>query len=270
MRHSVDSDYRNILKRQLDMRCEQNANYSLRAFARDLQVSPSRLSEILNRKQGLSRKAAIKFCHLLGLTGEERDYFCDLVTSQHARSKNDRETARIRLLKNQAEADAYYQLQHDTFKVISDWYHIGILELMKLDDFVNDAKWIARRLQITPMQAELAVDRLVRVGLLAEEKGDVVAKQNTGLLKGGVPSESIKKFHRQILGKAIDALILQSTDEREFSVNTMAIDKRHLPAAKKQIQKFQERFCSDIKSSPTKDSLYCLSIQFFNLARERS
>ena len=263
-------DYRMILKEELDSRCEQNPHYSLRAFARDLNLSPSRLSEILNRKQGLSRKAAAKIAEFLGFSGDEKEYFCDLVTSQHARSKNEREVAKIRLMKNQAEADEYYQLQLDTFKVIADWYHVGILELIKLDDFVEDSKWIAKRLRITPIQAELAIERLLRVNLLERSEGKLIVKQNTGLLKGGMPSESIKKFHRQILNKAIEALVLQSIEEREFSVNILAIDKDDIDEAKNQIRKFQQKFCSNIKNKEKKDSLYCLSIQFFNLVRGRS
>src|SRR2546430_13739191 len=54
----ADTDYRRVLRKELESRCRTSPRYSLRAFARDLKISPSRLSEILSGKQGLSRAAA--------------------------------------------------------------------------------------------------------------------------------------------------------------------------------------------------------------------
>ena len=95
--NSQHVDYRVQLRRELNRRRYANPYYSLRAFARDLKIAPSRLSEIFNHKQGLSRKAALKIADILGYIGETREYFLDSVTAQHARSKIDRQSARIRL-----------------------------------------------------------------------------------------------------------------------------------------------------------------------------
>ena len=76
--------YRSILKDELLRRIRQNPRYSLRAFARDLRLSPSRLSEVLSGKQGLSRQAAKAITERLGWRGSEAERFIDLVESQHA------------------------------------------------------------------------------------------------------------------------------------------------------------------------------------------
>ncbi len=259
-------DYRQVLKNELDNRCRTNPRYSLRAFARDLEIAPSRLSEILNHKQGLSPQGASRIADTLGLQLEEKDYFCDLVSAQHARSQTEREVARIRLLKRQTAEAATYQLKLDTFKIIADWYHMGLLELLNIKGFQHDTAWIARQLKITPIQVELAIERLERVRLLRRVDGRLVAAENTGWLEGGVPSESIKKFHKQILQRAAESLVLQSVEERDFSANIMSIDRNELPLAKKQIREFQKRFCDSIQTSEQKDAVYCLSVQFFNLA----
>ncbi len=259
------SDYRMILKEELDNRCSQNPSYSLRAFARDLTLSPSRLSEILNNKQGLSRKAADRICDHLNMNSDEKNYFLDLVTVAHARSPKDRGIAEIRLLKQKQENDAFYQLKVDTFKIISDWYHLGILELLRIDGFQCDARWIAKRLRITPIQAELAIERLIRVKLLEKIDGKLTATTNTGLIQSEVPSESIRKFHRQILAKAQDALSVQRIEEREFCSQIVSINRNFIPAAKAAIGKFQQRFRSDSDETDDHNELYCLSIQFFSL-----
>ena len=91
------TDYRAILQAELAGRCRQNGRYSLRAFARDLKLAPSRLCEILSGKQGLSRAGAERVAMALGLDPQATGFFCDLVDAHHARSRHDRELARERL-----------------------------------------------------------------------------------------------------------------------------------------------------------------------------
>ena len=264
-------DYRLILKKELDARCSQNNHYSLRAFARDLELSPSRLSEILNRKQGLSRKVAAKISKTLGFENEETEHFCDLVSINHARSVKEKQEARLRLLKKQSEAEELntFQVKLDAFKIISDWYHIGILELMNMKGFKSDTRWLARKLAVTPIQVDLAIDRLIRVGLLKRENdGTLIAVENDGWIPGGVPSESIRKFHRQILEKAMGALGTQTVEQRYFQTHMIALDHSDIKKASKEIQDFQRRFCKTYQSKEKKDSIYCIAMQLFKIAEE--
>jgi len=43
-----EGDYRKILRDELETRFQRNRHYSLRAFARDLGVTPARLSDALS------------------------------------------------------------------------------------------------------------------------------------------------------------------------------------------------------------------------------
>ena len=263
-------DYRQILQKELAARCEQNPRYSLRAFARDLKLSPSRLSEILNRKQGLSRAAAQGIAAILGYDTKEAQYFCDLVSLRHARSVKEKEEARARLLRVNVEydGDSRFQLQLDAFKIISDWYHLGILELMKSKGFRHEPRWIARRLGVPVIQIELALDRLIRVGLLRKVGPDYVATQDDGWVPGGVPSESIRKFHRQVLEKAIRAMSEQPVQERFFATHFLTINRSDLPEAYAAIEDFQRRFCAKLQADEPKELLYCISMQLFKIIEE--
>lgn len=269
--HAV-SDYRQILKEELNHRCEQNPRYSLRAFARDLELSPSRLSEILNEKQGLSRKAALKITKKLGLREEEAKHFCDLVSVKHARSHREKEDAQLRLLQRQSEIekDEFFQLQLDAFKIISDWFHLGILELMNMKGFRSDERWISRRLGVSVIQVELAVERLIRVGLLKKMNGQLLATKKEGWIPGGVPSESIRKFHRQVLQKAVEAISTQPVDQRILGTHFLALNKQDIKEAAKEIENFQLKFTRRFQSEQPKDSVYCIAMQLFKIAEEES
>jgi uncharacterized protein (TIGR02147 family) len=258
------SDYRDLLREELATRCQVNARYSLRAFARDLAIAPSRLSEILNGKQGLSRPAAAKMAIKLGYSESETELFCDLVASQHSRSKSDREVAQIRLKKHQNDAQTL-RIKADTFQLISEWYHLAILELTNLSSFNSAPEWIARALGISEPEVVQALARLERLGFIEQKNGTILPVENRTSTPGGIDSESIKKFHRQILQKAINAIVMQPLDQRELSAFIISISLKQLPAAKEKIRGFWREFCTEMDKSREKDSVYCLSMQFFNL-----
>ena len=264
MQELVGNDYKVILKEELAARCRQNPRYSLRAFARDLKIAPSRLSEILSGKQGLSRPAAERIAKALGYAPAEIERFCDLVESLHARSRKNRDNARVRL-KSQVPSETH-QLHLDTFRAISDWYHFGILELINLSDFKSDPKWIGKRLGISEFEVQLALDRLLRLNLITRKGDKLRLTYANPFTPDDIPSDSVKKFHAQILMKAKDAMLLQPVEEREYGAEFIAIDREQLAEAKKALRDFQHKFCKRFsEDAQVKDGLYCLSLQFFDL-----
>ncbi len=73
-------DYRQYLKSVLQNRQLKNKRYSLRAFARSLDISPGALSKILNSINNLSEQKALQFAQQLKFNESETDYFLRLVT----------------------------------------------------------------------------------------------------------------------------------------------------------------------------------------------
>jgi uncharacterized protein (TIGR02147 family) len=262
---SVTKDYRAILMEELERRCERNHRYSLRAFAKALGLTSARLSEIMNRKSGLSRDAAAKIAKRLELNKSETDMFCDLVESEHARSHAKRRFAKLKLQKY--KDDQYRQLHADTFAVISDWFCFAILELTKLKEFESDPGWIAQALGISLRDATSAIERMERLQLIRVDDGIISLSGDFSANPTEVPSESIRKFHRTVLEKALAALADQPTQKRDFSTVLLAIDSRRLSEAGEMIRAFRRDFDEKMSGpSHPKDSLYCLAIQFFNLA----
>ena len=258
-------DYRLVLREHLNQRCTANPRYSLRAFARDLNISCARLSLVMNGKRGLSVSAAEMIGVKLGLSDFERSIFCDLVQSQHARSQASKEIALARLQSKMADVQGRV-IQLDTFKIISDWYHFGILQLMHLKSFQPDVKWIAQALQIQPTQVEEALERLLRLELIKKEGSQLRLLQEYVSSVDGVSSEAVRKFHSQILEKAMQALELQSIEERDHSTLLMPVDSTKLPLVKERIRKFRQELCREFTADDDQlNSVYSLSIQFFRV-----
>lgn len=259
-------DYRQFLKDCLELRMQKNTKYSLRAFARDLDIAPQILSSVLLNKKGISTEVATNISTRLNLNEQETNYFCDLVDLAHARSNSSKKIAALRLTRYKEELQ-FHALKEDTFRVIVDWYHNAILEMTFIEGFKSDPGWIAKRLNISNHEAKQACERLQRLGLIVVKKGQFCKSEKNLTTTHDIPSESIQKFNRQILSKASDALTFQNIDERDFTTMTMAIDVKKIPEAKKRIRAFRHEMM-DFLESGRRDEVYCLSLQLFKLTNK--
>lgn len=66
----------------LDDRLANNSNYSLRSFAKSLNIDASHLSKILSRKQILSMRLTELIIQSLNVTGKERILFIESVAEE--------------------------------------------------------------------------------------------------------------------------------------------------------------------------------------------
>lgn len=260
-------DYREVLQKEYQRRLSANAQYSLRAFARNLSMPASSLNEIINKKSGISLKRAIEICRKLDYNALESEYFSILVEVEHGRAKRDREIAKVRLKKFLQRAEK--KLTLDVFNYISEWYHVGVLELSRINGFQSDYKWISRKLNISAKEVRLACERLIRLGILKREKGNLEAAGDW-ILKtpAEIPSDSIKQFHKTILNKASIALYEQSLDLRNFNSMIMSIDPDKIAEAKKLIAELNERLLLLMTNTGHQKRLYCFSSQLFQIDRE--
>lgn len=258
-------DFRTLLHNYFEQRVARNPGYSLRAFARDLKISPSRLSDVLKGHYGLSRLAAEHIVERLRLSREDASYFCNLVESVHSRSKMRRQIA-LQGVEDYERKKSENQLDLDTFKIISDWYHFAIVELTYLEEFSEDPAWIAKTLKITEEAASAAVQRLFKIGLIKRNNGRIQAREGSTFVGKDVPSDAIKAYHSQILHRALEAIYSQSVDERELSSSVVAIDSERINEAKEAIRRFNSDFIKKFCSRFRQDQVYCLSMQFFELS----
>lgn len=259
------SDYRSILKEEFARRAEQNQLYSLRAFARDLGMGSARLSEILSGKSGLSRPTAEKIARRLKMNIRDTEYFCTLVESEHARSRTQRELARQRL---RDLSHAYEPLKQDVFRLVSDWYHLPLIEMTKLPGFRGDAGWIASALGISVADARGALERLQRLGLLEESEDGTLSASgdfSTVVQDNDVPSVYVREFHRQISEQSQAALSSQDVSERDHSAVMFRFAAERMDEAKETVRRFRREFDRRFGGDESADEVYCLAIQFFRL-----
>lgn len=258
-------DYRGYLRSRFALRRTTNANYSLRQFAKDLGLSPSTLSEVLSGFHGLSRTKANQVAERLGLKETAKTYFCDLVDSLDARSLSARQMAKERL-SEQNQNLSITQISEDQFRLIADWYHLAILELVTIKNFNGQESALPDILGISPQQAAIAVQRLIKLKLIERSVDKLRATNNNTKTPDDIPSEAIQLFQRQILQKAQQALVSQTVENREIASIIMSIRKQDLPAAKRMLKDFRKKFCAHMEDfGAEREEVYCYSSAFFSL-----
>jgi len=92
-------DFRSFLQNELEKRCKKNPRFSLRAFARTLEVEPSALSKILHGKRALTPKMLMRMASQLGLPTQDIERFASqqerISPKDSYKSKNDASKMRV-------------------------------------------------------------------------------------------------------------------------------------------------------------------------------
>ncbi|MEK7357293.1 MAG: TIGR02147 family protein, partial [Bdellovibrionota bacterium] len=249
-----------FLTRELDRRVKVNPRYSQRGFARNLGLSPGELSEILRNKRKLGLKAALKIARAMGFNPAETKHLLHL--SQVEKSKDWNIETRLTAEPAPLTASAVDQ---DVFHLLSEWFYFAVLNLVDTADFRWNSVWIAKRLGLSRTQAKVAMERLLRVGLVKKENGRTRSANDVVLSASGVPSEAVRNYHRQLLKKAIDALDFQPVQERDISGIGFACDPRDIEAIRREISEFQDKLTSKYRKGKLSE-VYHLEVAFFRLS----
>lgn len=233
---------------EYEQRRLKNSSYSLRAFAKYLDISSGALSAIMLGKRRISKRSALRLSHRLRLDPEQCQQFLNAFES-----------------KSHTQID-YQQISPDSFKLIAEWYHLAILSLINTDDFSADSTWVANRLGIAKKTVEKALERLEKLGLI--EKGPNTFKRCAKAISIGDEGRSlaIQKAHIVALEMAKHSLEFDPEPRRDFSSVTLAIDASRLDEACQRIRQFEDDMSAFLETG-LRSEVYKLSIQLYPLTK---
>ncbi|MBP9707751.1 MAG: DUF4423 domain-containing protein [Oligoflexales bacterium] len=238
-------------------RRSKNARYSLRSFAKLLNANSGRVSQLLNRKRVLTLQAGQKFCEKLSLSRSEEKKVLEMILKSKP------------VLSTTLQKQPFTNLDDDKFALIADWYHFAILNLTSVTGFKSDAAWIAKRLGISVVEVQDAVERLERLGLVSKEQGRLKRTVSQVLTTDDVPSRALRLSHQQSLEQAIEALETVDINVRDITSMTFAMNRNNFSKAKKLVRNFYKEI-SELAKSKSTNEVYNLNIQLIPLTKEIS
>jgi uncharacterized protein (TIGR02147 family) len=258
-----DDNYRNLLQREFDLIKSKNKSFSLRSFAKKLDLSATHISLVLLGKKNLSISSSEKIAQKLKWSETKTRKFITLVQAEHSSSDYSKAAALEQMDKIKSRDVDFNTLSIDTFEIISNWYYGAILTALTIKDFNATTKNISERFHLDLMETTLAMKRLQKLNLVKLNRTKWVATNQFLAIKE-IPSEAIRKYHKDMLSLAGAALENQSFNEREFSNFTIAVDPERFEEAKKKIKDFSKELFTFMEGeNPTK--VYQLSVQLFKL-----
>jgi uncharacterized protein (TIGR02147 family) len=221
----------------------KNPAFSLRAFSRRLNVNPSTLTRVLAGERRVSRPLAERLCERLCLDPQERSE----VIGGFPQKKKYHKAG----LAGDNKAQDYLQLTADQFRLVCEWYHYGILSLLKTKGFQNDPEWMAERLGISVREVSAALARMERLEMIQKGlNGEWIRLHPRIRTTDDVLNLSLQRAHRQNLELGREALTHVPVELRDFTAITMPTNPDLIPKAKELIRKFQEELSALLESEP--------------------
>lgn len=235
--------FRQTLKEELLKRQKKNPKYSIRAFAKQLEVDSSTLSQILSGKRTLTDNMSNAFGKRLKFSA-----------------------AKIRSIKKgSSRYKNFEKMEADAFEVISEWYYYAILELTQCENFRGSPLWISRVLALPLNQTLEAIKRLQRLNYLEiTPDGKWIDRLgNMNNLGNEKKAKAFTEHQRQVLTKAIEALEKVPYEERVQTSLTFAVSKERALEAKGMILDFLEELNEFLRSGETKDEVFNVSVSLY-------
>lgn len=253
-------DYCRVLRSEYEHRRRNNPAYSLRSFARDLYLSPSRLSEVLNGKGHLSPTTLIEVGGRLGIPKNE---VLALQAALAYRSSPEDSAVKVSA-KNYLESYQYQkkfsQLTDETYKILADWHHFAILSAMELGTYDGSVTYLARVLALDEKMVSEALERMANQNMVTVKDGVYAATGEIFTTSNDVGNEALRESHRQNFKLASESLDDVDVLLRDITSATIAIDIDRIPEAKKMIKEFRRSLCHFLESGK-KHAVYNFNIQ---------
>lgn len=229
--------------------------------------SAGAMSLIISGKRRISDAGARRIAKALRLTAAERDHLLLMVAYEQADSFEERQ----RLLKKMAAAKRFadeWQRSISSFEFYGSWHLPVVREIVSLDGFVEDPKWIARAVhgRMTPTQAEKAIETLLRLGHLERDStGKLRPTQNIIATPSEVRSDVLKQHQRDMMTLAGEALDSQDPEMRDMRVATVAISENQAARIKALLTQLQKEMLAIVAEDEPIETVYQLNTQWFAL-----
>jgi uncharacterized protein (TIGR02147 family) len=250
-----------------------NPDMSFKSIQEDAGYSrtSNHLWQIFEGRIPISSSAVTNYCTALGLNKHEIKYFRLMV--EFDKAKNDKEkNSIIQKMSNSKLFSKANQKYIDVYNIYSTWYLPILWDLVLLDDFQEDYKWIADKLffDLSEPKIRKGFKKLIDAGLLVrDKKGKLKQKkteffgyESTADVVNSISITAGRNYIREMLKICPGALEDQPYDKRIFYSANMAITQKDAEEIIKKIIAFNKEL-SSVKYEK-KEDLYQLNLQFFS------
>ncbi|MGE0174906.1 MAG: DUF4423 domain-containing protein [Oligoflexales bacterium] len=235
-----------FIEEAYENRKRKNRRYSLRAFARDLELDSATLSKILKSKRTLGFKASVEILNKLGLPSREQQSL--LFPNQTVPTKQVEMTP----------------LSEEETRQMASWRFHAVLSALELPS-VSTASDIAAQINCSKAAVAKTLQTLERLGFVKRKNSvfELSNQVNTSTTPGISP-EAVRKCLKEYNQMGSEFLNLGSP-EADFSGVTFVMSKEKLSIAKDRIRSFRRELAAFLMEGDPEqyDDVFRLNIHFF-------
>jgi uncharacterized protein (TIGR02147 family) len=230
-------NYREFLEAELKDRVERKNQYSMRAFARDLEIAASSLSTLLARKSHLARSSVYKVAFNLHKPELLESYFIYMALAEieEPGNVNNQNFIKARELRHK-----YLYLNTEVpHRMLASWSlkPMALKLLLGLEHEIKTDKALQRRLGISDTELRDMLGELESIGWIKRtEKGYQPTERFVEIGNSG-NAYDIRSVHDKSLSLALHALNNQTVDERSFFTGFCTLDPKELMRVSAQLRK---------------------------------
>lgn len=233
---NADVFFQKLIHKKFAALRTKNPSYSLRAFARDLKMSPATVSQVLAGKRTVSFKTALSVASKIGLDPAEIKNLETLFSSVDSGA-------------NKVEFDgqafndshSFYRqlLTEDEQDIVSNWKCYATLSLAETLGFEGTDQYVAKCLGLERSEARQILTRLEKIGLMQRQSdGTFLHLKKNVTTSDGVSNTALRERHKENLQAARHAIENCEIKHRDLSFVTVAVDPDRIPEAKRRIRAF--------------------------------
>ena len=175
---------------EFEKRKKRNSAYSLRAFAKNIKVSPGLLSKIFRGKSQMTPETALKIIENLNINHKQKEKL--LTHYKELKRKNALIKKRlINILKegDHPESQRVKYLNTEEFLQISHWHHTLVFAILQFQDdcfdsFESFCKFISQKANISLQRLQDILKRLENLKLVTFSKNSMELHFDSFIYKG--------------------------------------------------------------------------------------
>ncbi|MEZ4741682.1 MAG: DUF4423 domain-containing protein [Bdellovibrionota bacterium] len=237
----------------------RNSNYSLRAFARDLDINSGTLSQIFSETRIPSSELANSIFSKLDIKANVRR---DCLEQLEKLRRNNRKNFEFLAI-----------IDYDKFHLLKEWFYLPILEFIRIAEKPCTLYLLSKKLSIPFDEVKIAIDCLVTNGYLNKKTSDVI-ELNPDFLSAStvgsvITSPELKRFQKinlDLASKALDEIEIESRDN---STVTFSVNLKDIQLMKEEIKKFRRKMIKLFsKNKRPKERVYNMSIALFPVSEK--
>lgn len=224
--------YITVLVRELKLIQNRNKSFSLRAFARKLDVSPGVLSSIMNGKRTLTKAIGLKILKKLNISEEEKTQFLKSINySPQYLNKLEEKIKKQKVL--------FLEDNSLSLKILSEWEHHAVLVYMELKEFSPKRENISKKLGIPMKRLMDVLDNLVEAKLIIRKKDDYFPSEfDCVSFRFNENSESTNIIKKESLKLAFEKYDQQDENLSHTTSWTIPVETKNLQKAKELMDEF--------------------------------